>query len=113
MPSRSLVHHLQDLQSHRTHPDRAREITSDLAMLRSEIEKRNKSLGGVGDAWAQVVPKDLAHAAEFSGITRGVLSIRVRDAAKRHALDRFLRSGGLEQLIRACPVSLTRVKFVR
>lgn len=109
----SITNHLESLRGYRTPAERGRGIGKDLDALRADIERRQKALGGIGEAWSATVPPTMAAAAELKGVTRGVLSVRVRDAAARHTLDRFLRSGGLDALIRACPVTLTSVKFVR
>lgn len=113
VPSKSTTAHLASLREHRVRGERELGLATDVAALRDGIERRERAIGGVSEAWGSVVPAGVGDSAELVGVRRGVLSVRVRDAAARHALDRFLRSGGLDRLIKACPVSLTRVAFVR
>jgi hypothetical protein len=81
------------------------------AMLR-ETRKAQRGLAGVAGAWNAVVPPDLLGATMIEGVARGVLTVRVTTAAKRFALDRFLRSGGEREIVRASPIPVRSVRIV-
>ena len=78
----------------------------------SEVKKRVRALGGIGDAWVAVVPAALAARCEPVSLSRGVLTVRVADASARFELDRFLRAGGLSRLAARAGAAVKRAKLV-
>jgi hypothetical protein len=104
---------LARLRQNRVRPTGDRPISADLAPLERALRARHKAIGGVGVAWAQVAPKDLSRAASPVSLTRGVLKVRVLDAATAHKMDRWLRAGGLDALIDAAPGQLKRVRLTQ
>jgi len=104
---------LARLRQNRVRPAADRPISADLTPLEKALRARHKAVGGVGIAWAQAVPKDLSRTASPVSLTRGVLKVRVLDAATAHKMDRWLRSGGLDALIDAAPGQLKRVRLTQ
>ncbi len=95
----------------RAAPERA--IAGDLLPLEKDLRARYRAVGGVAVAWAQAVPKELVSSASPVSLTRGVLKVRVLDAATAHKMDRWLRQGGLDALIDAAPGQLKRVRLTQ
>lgn len=104
---------LARLRASRVRPTADRPISVDLTPLEKAIRARHKAVGGVGLAWAQAAPKELADKAAPVSLTRGVLKVRVLDAATAHKMDRWLRQGGLDALIDAAPGQLKRVRLTQ
>jgi hypothetical protein len=104
---------LTRLRQHRIRQTPERPISADLTPLEKALKARHKAVGGVGIAWAQAAPKELAGKAAPVSLTRGVLKVRVLDAATAHKMDRWLRQGGLDALIDAAPGQLKRVRLTQ
>lgn len=104
---------LSGLRAFRTPIPRDLGIADDVRAMKKTLERREAAIGVVARAWAKTIPHDIGAEAELVGVQRGVLSIRIRSAARRHALDRFLAAGGLARLRQACPVAISRVRFLR
>ena len=77
-----------------------------------EIARTRRSVGGIGRAWAAVLPDALAGHVEKISVSRGVLTVRSVDDGGRYELDRWLRSGGRQALIEAATTTVRRVKVV-
>src|SRR5688572_6106479 len=92
---------------------RARNLSLDaiLAKEGAELRRSRKGMPGIAEAWATVIPPDLAARTTLVGLKRGVLSVRAADSAVRYELDRLLRSGGEARLCRLTSVALRRVKL--
>ena len=88
------------------------DISAALSARTGEIVRRGRAVGGVGRAWGEVVPGDLAARVLDVRLRRDVVTVRVADAAARYELDRWLRSGGWTALINASPTTIRRVKIV-
>ena len=58
------------------------------------------------------MPESIRERCTPLGVRAGVLSVRCDDASTGFELDRWLRSGGEIELIKAAPTMLTRVKRV-
>lgn len=79
---------------------------------RQRAAKQARAVGGIAAAWHDVIPPALAEKTQILRLSRGVLTVRVRDAAAKYTLDRFLRSGGEASLIRRASTGVNRVKLV-
>ena len=88
------------------------DISAALSARTGEIARRRRAVGGVGKAWVQVVPAELAARVLDVRLRRHVVTVRVADDAARYELDRWLRSGGWTALINASPTTIRRVKIV-
>lgn len=75
------------------------------------LERDRRRSGGVGAAWGEACPARLVEKTAVRGLSRGVLTVAVRDASTRFEVDRWLRSGGLDSLIAASPAAVRRVKL--
>lgn len=95
-----------------------RNKTSDLtltSLLGAEARKQRRAVratGGIGDAWAHVIPDELSDKATVIACRRGVLSVRVRDASAMYRINTWLASGGLTELREASGRGITRVAFL-
>ncbi len=103
---------LNRLRELRVPRERNAALAPEMDRLHAELARRRRSGGGAAAAWDVVVPDALREKSEVVGVSRGVLSVRVRDASARFALDRFLRSGGEASLIRTARVAIKRVRLV-
>lgn len=82
------------------------------AIESKHLERARKRTGGAAKAWCEVCPPDLLRRTAIVGLTRGVLTISVRDASTRYELDRLLRSGAETELLRRSAAPVRRVKLV-
>lgn len=103
---------LSRLRELRVPRERDAALATEMERLRAELERRRRGGSGMAAAWDVVVPDGLREKSEVVGVSRGVLSVRVRDASARFALDRFLRSGGEATLIRTSKVAIRKVRLV-
>ncbi len=110
--SRDIVARLSALREHRVTPDRRITITPDVQGAASELKKLERRLGGVAEAWNRVCPPHLVDRTSIESLARGVLTVRVADAAARFELDRALRSGAEQELVRVSPSGVRRVRLV-
>lgn len=76
----------------------------------SAIRRQKRAVGGIGRAWAAVLPDVLAEHVESIKVSRGTLTVRSTNAAGRYELDRWLRSGGRTALIEAATTTVRKVR---
>ena len=74
------------------------------------IRRQKRAVGGIGRAWAAVLPDALAEHVETIKVSRGVLTVKATNSAGRYELDRWLRSGGLTALIESATTTVRRVR---
>jgi hypothetical protein len=103
---------LKALRGFRNPRERDLTIAAAVGVLQREVEKQHRQVDGAGDAWAEVVPAELAARTALVRLARGVLNVRAADSGARFALDRFLRSGGEQALVRASRGKIKRVKLL-
>lgn len=77
-----------------------------------DLNTQRRAVGGAAAAWGEVIPGGLAERTALAGISRGVLTVRVADAATKYELDRVLRSGAERRLIVACQTPVRSVRVV-
>ncbi|MEO1009010.1 MAG: hypothetical protein AAFX79_10605 [Planctomycetota bacterium] len=65
----------------------------------------------LADAWAELAPLGISSSTSAEGVVRGVLAVRVRDAADQHEASRWLRGGGALALQRAIGQPIRRWRF--
>jgi hypothetical protein len=85
-------------------------IGAQVQGLAVSVRGAETGLAAAAKAWATGVPAHLACAGVVEGLSRGVLRVRVADAAARFELDRFLRAGGESAIIR---LSVAPIRSVR
>lgn len=101
---------LEQLRAVKVRPDHDGSIAAELARVREALARDERRLGGIGQVWDEHCPADHAPRTEVLGVLRGVLRIRVADDATRFCLERWLRGGGSQAIIRA---SRTPVRTIR
>ncbi len=92
---------MQLLRTHRAVYSPNWSIASQLAGLATQARRTTQRLHGLADAWSRVIPRSLQQRSMPIEIRRGQLHVRVADATAQFELDRFLRTGGLDELIRS------------
>ncbi len=102
---------LEALRRRRAAPPRDPRLAPGFAAAAKELARTQKRLAGAARAWEAVCPPALINRTAIENLTRGVLTIRARDAATRFELDRALRAGGEDALIRLAPTTIRRVKL--
>jgi len=85
-------------------------IAGTLNTLKRQIDRSTRAEGRAEAAWASILPTDLADASRVLGLSRGVLTVRARDASVRYRIDRWLRSGGERRVREAARAPITRVR---
>lgn len=89
-------------------------ITAAVGELQRELRRAKRRAGAVdrlAESWHAIVPPALWGRCRPAGLVRGVLSVLCDDGGARYELDRWLRSGGREELVRACGASVRRVRL--
>jgi Dna[CI] antecedent, DciA len=97
--ARPIARQFDALRQHRAVWTPSWSIADQLAGLASKARQNAQRLGGLGQAWAVVIPENLQARSQPISMKRGQLHVRVADASTQFELDRFLRSGGLSRLI--------------
>jgi hypothetical protein len=92
MPER--LQSLKNLRTWRVSRDRDLTIGKQLgSVVRAAATSQRRNSGGVA-AWESAAPAHLRRLCEVGCTPGGVLTIKVKNAAARFQLDRWLRSGG-------------------
>ncbi|MFM9958698.1 MAG: hypothetical protein ACKVZJ_11525 [Phycisphaerales bacterium] len=112
MDPNSFAQSVANLRKSRLRPEREVVITRDLSAALDTTRRAAKSLGNIGAAWATACPPELLERTNVTALHRNVLTITVDDSATKFVLDRWLRDGGENALIRACGAAVARVKLV-
>ncbi len=105
-----VIRRLERLRSRRTRPAAGAALSDDLQETSRRLARSQKKTSGLTAAWERVCPPELLERTSIEGFGRGVLRIRVPDAATRFALDRALRGGVERALITSSPAGIRRVK---
>ena len=103
---------IQRVREARVRPMRDQSLAREMDRALREAALLRRAVGGCADAWSRVVPPPLLDRTSLVGVSKGVLTVRVPDAATRFELDRFLRSGGQKSLVASCRTTLNRVRLV-
>lgn len=106
MPPRPIS--LARLREIRVPRSRDQTLARDLDQLAGDLAKRQRAGSGGDRAW-ETAPDEIRGLGTPAGVSRGVLTIRTADSGSRFLVDRWLRSGGEAQLIRAAKVGIRRV----
>jgi hypothetical protein len=103
---------LEQLRQSRSRPQRDDSIASAMGHLEKQLRQQARNVGGVGDAWVRLVPARLLEQTSVLGMSRGVLTVRAATASARFELDRWLKGGGEDALVKGSTAALSRVKVV-
>ena len=84
-------------------PPRVEKIGHDMVnFFKHNVEKRQKNLGKIGEAWATMIPENLMEHSCIESITRGTLTVLVDSSSHLYLLRQLLLSGLEKQLITVC-----------
>jgi len=91
---------LQLLRRYRNRPDPDLSLGFLKPFFRKEVENPHKQLTAMIELWVRSVPQGLADQCRLESLSRGVLRVAVTSSVWHYELDRLLRSGLHEHLIR-------------
>jgi hypothetical protein len=103
---------LDRLRSHRNRPDPDMSLAALLGAEARRHKNSARAVGGIEQVWAEVVPAELNDKAVVVRLRRGVLTLRVRDAASMYRLNQWLGGGGIKALRERSGRGITRVAFL-
>lgn len=109
---RRSIDDLTRLRSLRNPREKETGIAGVVRGLERDVKRLQKAVGGVGVAWEVVAPDRVREKCELVGVSRGVVTVRVRDSSARFELDRWWRSGGERELAAAAKTSIRKLKIV-
>src|SRR5207237_491818 len=98
MPSRERQAALSHLRAWRVHPGRDVTIGASIKDAAARVDQLRKAASGAGASWEALVPARIRERCHVVLVLRGLMTVRVRDAAGRFEVDRWLRSGGEAEL---------------
>jgi hypothetical protein len=78
--------------------------------LGENLRRRERQGGAAGGAWEAACPPALLPSTRVEGLRAGVLTVLVDDAPSRYALERALRTGLEDAVIRASAAPIRRVR---
>jgi len=100
------------VRASRVWPERARAMGETFAAQATALKRSQRKHAGCAGAWEAVCPPELIGRTSIVGVRSGVLTIGVADHPTRYRLDRLLRSGAGDELIRLAPTTVRRVKLI-
>ena len=103
---------LRTLRRYRNTPKKDLTIGAEVERLRKAVVKQAGALGGLDEAWPELIPADLLNLCRLVKLTAsGVLVVECDDSAACYELDRWKRSGGLAALRARCAATLKEVRI--
>ncbi len=102
---------LERLRGHRVRPERGRGVGEELERLVKSVRKLSAQASRASEAWAAAAPDEVAANCRVTDLRAGTLSVACRSASDRHNADRWLRSGGLDDLRAIARAPVSRVRF--
>ena len=100
---------LDRLRGFRVRADRARSLDLDCAELMKRVQRVSDEHDRVSGALETGIPDALRGSCWVESVQRGRVTLGVADAAARHGVERWVRSGGLATMRDLAKVSITRV----
>ncbi len=101
---------LELLQTRRTRPARDTSLSPALIEIRRGHQNQLDATVPMQEVWNRVIPQELASRTQIR-LDKGTLRVSVQDSSIRYALDRLLRAGAQNELIRQAPVPLRNIKL--
>lgn len=92
--------YMNRLRQWRTRPDRDLSLGFLRDQFKREVEKPYKQLHAIAEIWAELVPASLSEHVRLESLARGVLRVAVDSSSALYELDRLLRGGVEQELIR-------------
>lgn len=92
--------YIERLRQWRTRPDKDVSLGFLREQFKREVEKPYKQLHAIAEVWAELVPATLSEHVRLESLARGVLRVAVDSSSVLYELDRMLRGGLEQELIR-------------
>ncbi len=112
MRSEDVALRIEMVRKRRVREERKTAAADLFAAQASHLKREQKRIGNAADAWARLCPDGLRRRTVVLGVSRGVLRLGTTDSAARFELDRALRSGLQDELVRACRSTVRSVRVV-
>lgn len=100
-PHQSPQSHLDKLRTYRNRPPADLSLGFMQAAFKKDIQKPYKQLAGMVKVWEQLVPQPLQPKTRLESLSHGVLRVIVDSSSTLYELDRLLRQGLQQAIIRA------------
>ncbi len=101
---------LELLRSRRTRTAPDRSIQNPVTAIALQLQQAKRDAGPMAQLWNELIPQELARHTRLR-LDKGTLRVSVTDSSCRFALDRLLRAGIQDQLIRKSPVPIRSVRL--
>lgn len=92
--------HLERLRKYRSLPSRDLSLSFMAEQFKRDVAKPFQQLGDLATLWRELVPAALVERSRLVGLSRGVLYVEVDNPAAHFEVDRLLRSGLQDELIK-------------
>lgn len=92
--------HLDRLRKSRSLPNKDLSLSFLAEQFKREVAKPFAQLGDLAVLWRELVPSALVERSRLVGLSRGVLHVEVDNPAAHFEIDRLLRGGLQEELIK-------------
>ena len=100
---------LSRLREWRVWPGRDVTIAASVRDAAAKVDQQRRAAGGAGESWEALVPARVRERCQVVLVLKGVMTVRVRDAAARFEVDRWLRGGGESELVKRAGVRKVKV----
>ena len=94
---------------HRRLPETAQGLGSEFAAQGARYKRMANKAGTISEIWDALCPAGLIERTAVK-VARGVLTISVRDSATRYRVERALKSGLSDELVRQSPLAVRKVR---
>ena len=100
---------LRQLRHWRVWRERDISIGDSIRQAAARVDEQRRAGRGAGASWEELVPARVRERCHVVLVLRGVMTVKVRDAAARFEVDRWLRSGGELELIRRAGIKKVKI----
>ena len=101
---------LELLRSRRTRQTPDLSIHQPVTAAALQLQQHQRDAGPMTSLWNELIPQELAQHTRIR-VDKGTLRVSVADSSSRFALDRLLRAGIKDQLVRKSPVPIRNVRL--
>jgi hypothetical protein len=109
MPPRERPTDLKQLRRWRIRREYDISIGASVRDAAARVDEQRKAGRGAGESWEQLVPERVRGRCHVVLVHRGVMTVKVRDAAARFEIDRWLRSGGELELVKRAGIKKVKI----
>ena len=103
-PSKHGVRHadqeLRARRQHRLRPEKDFSMSFVADQFKRDVARPFKQLGDLIELWNQLLPADVADGTRLESLQRGILTVAVDSSARMYEIDRRLREGLEQSLIK-------------